>query len=98
MPEKKTAIVTGASHGIGAGLVGAFLKEGYFVVSRPGIHATTPESTIGYRRFHRGFWIGEPTGERGEQASTTGRTGPGNTLSQVGRLLAPRVVPNPSIQ
>jgi NAD(P)-dependent dehydrogenase (short-subunit alcohol dehydrogenase family) len=33
MQEKKTAIVTGASHGIGAGLVGAFLKEGYFVVA-----------------------------------------------------------------
>jgi hypothetical protein len=27
MPEKKTAIVTGAPHGVGAGLVGAFLKE-----------------------------------------------------------------------
>ncbi len=36
----------------------------------------TPESTIGYPRFHRGFWIGEPTGERSEQASTTGRPGP----------------------
>jgi Putative beta-barrel porin-2, OmpL-like. bbp2 len=33
MPEKKTAIVTGASRGIGAGLVGAFLKEGYIVVA-----------------------------------------------------------------
>ena len=33
MPEKKTAIVTGASHGIGAGLVEAFLKEGYNVVA-----------------------------------------------------------------
>jgi NAD(P)-dependent dehydrogenase (short-subunit alcohol dehydrogenase family) len=32
MPEKKTAIVTGASRGIGAGLVEAFLKEDYNVV------------------------------------------------------------------
>ena len=32
MSDKKTAIVTGASGGIGAGLVEAFLKEGYNVV------------------------------------------------------------------
>jgi NAD(P)-dependent dehydrogenase (short-subunit alcohol dehydrogenase family) len=33
MPDKKTAIVTGASRGIGAGIVEAFLKEGYNVVA-----------------------------------------------------------------
>jgi NAD(P)-dependent dehydrogenase (short-subunit alcohol dehydrogenase family) len=33
MSEKKTAIVTGASQGIGAGLVEAFLKQGYNVVA-----------------------------------------------------------------
>jgi NAD(P)-dependent dehydrogenase (short-subunit alcohol dehydrogenase family) len=33
MPDRKTAIVTGASRGIGAGLVGAFLKQGYNVVA-----------------------------------------------------------------
>lgn len=33
MSDKKTAIVTGASQGIGAGLVEAFLKEGYHVVA-----------------------------------------------------------------
>lgn len=33
MPEKKTVIVTGASRGIGAGLVGAFLTAAYIVVS-----------------------------------------------------------------
>jgi NAD(P)-dependent dehydrogenase (short-subunit alcohol dehydrogenase family) len=33
MSDKKTAIVTGASQGIGAGLVEAFLKEGYNVVA-----------------------------------------------------------------
>ena len=33
MPEKKTAIVTGASGGIGAGLVDAFLKAGYNVAA-----------------------------------------------------------------
>jgi NAD(P)-dependent dehydrogenase (short-subunit alcohol dehydrogenase family) len=33
MPDKKTAIVTGASQGIGAGLVEAFLKQGYNVVA-----------------------------------------------------------------
>jgi NAD(P)-dependent dehydrogenase (short-subunit alcohol dehydrogenase family) len=33
MPGHKTAIVTGASRGIGAGLVGAFLKQGYNVVA-----------------------------------------------------------------
>ncbi|MFZ3210404.1 MAG: SDR family oxidoreductase [Terriglobales bacterium] len=33
MSDKKAAIVTGASRGIGAGLVEAFLKEGYNVVA-----------------------------------------------------------------
>jgi NAD(P)-dependent dehydrogenase (short-subunit alcohol dehydrogenase family) len=33
MSDRKTAIVTGASRGIGAGLVDAFLKEGYNVVA-----------------------------------------------------------------
>lgn len=33
MPDKNTAIVTGASQGIGAGLVEAFLNEGYNVVA-----------------------------------------------------------------
>jgi NAD(P)-dependent dehydrogenase (short-subunit alcohol dehydrogenase family) len=33
MPGKKTAIVTGASGGIGAGLVEGFLREGYSVVA-----------------------------------------------------------------
>ena len=33
MSEKKTAIVTGASGGIGAGLVDGFLKQGYRVVA-----------------------------------------------------------------
>src|SRR6476469_1639335 len=33
MPGKKTAIVTGASQGIGAGLVEAFLNEDYNVVA-----------------------------------------------------------------
>ena len=33
MSDRKTAIVTGASWGIGAGLVGAFLQQGYNVVA-----------------------------------------------------------------
>jgi NAD(P)-dependent dehydrogenase (short-subunit alcohol dehydrogenase family) len=33
MPNKKTAIVTGASRGIGAGLIEAFLKEDYNVLA-----------------------------------------------------------------
>lgn len=33
MSATKTAIVTGGSHGIGAGLVGAFLEQGYNVVA-----------------------------------------------------------------
>jgi NAD(P)-dependent dehydrogenase (short-subunit alcohol dehydrogenase family) len=33
MPDKKTAIVTGAQQGIGAGLVEGFLKRGYNVVA-----------------------------------------------------------------
>jgi NAD(P)-dependent dehydrogenase (short-subunit alcohol dehydrogenase family) len=39
MSEKKTAIVTGASRGIGAGLVEAFLKEDYNVVGTS-LHAS----------------------------------------------------------
>ena len=39
MSDKKTAIVTGASGGIGAGLVEAFLKEGYNVVGTS-LHAS----------------------------------------------------------
>src|SRR5271166_2396229 len=33
MSEKRTAVVTGASHGIGAGLVEGFLNKGYNVVA-----------------------------------------------------------------
>jgi NAD(P)-dependent dehydrogenase (short-subunit alcohol dehydrogenase family) len=33
MPDQKTAIITGASRGIGAGLVAGFLKHGYNVVA-----------------------------------------------------------------
>ena len=33
MSDKKTAIITGASGGIGSGLIEAFLKEGYNVVA-----------------------------------------------------------------
>src|ERR1700727_4109278 len=47
-------------------------KTGLRRGSRPGTHATAPESTIGYRRFHPGFWVGE----RSQQASTTGRPEP----------------------
>jgi NAD(P)-dependent dehydrogenase (short-subunit alcohol dehydrogenase family) len=39
MSDKKTAIVTGAGGGIGAGLVDAFLKEGYNVVATS-LHAS----------------------------------------------------------
>jgi NAD(P)-dependent dehydrogenase (short-subunit alcohol dehydrogenase family) len=46
--EKKTAIVTGASGGIGAGLVEAFLKEGYSVVgtSLNGGQSMTPSPSL----------------------------------------------------
>ncbi len=43
MSNKKTAIVTGAGQGIGAGLVDAFLKSGYSVV------ATSRNGDIGKR-------------------------------------------------
>ena len=48
MPEKKTAIVTGASGGIGAGLVEGFLKEGYNVVatSRRVSQSLTPSASL----------------------------------------------------
>ncbi len=39
MSDKKTAIVTGAGGGIGAGLIDAFLKEGYNVVATS-LHAS----------------------------------------------------------
>ena len=43
MPEKKTAIVTGAEQGIGAGLVERFLEEGYNVVGTS-LHTGQPSS------------------------------------------------------
>ena len=48
MSDNKTAIVTGASGGIGAGLVGAFLKEGYNVVatSRDVSQSLTPSLSL----------------------------------------------------
>lgn len=48
MPEKKTAIVTGASGGIGAGLVGGFLKENCNVVatSRHASECLTPSASL----------------------------------------------------
>jgi NAD(P)-dependent dehydrogenase (short-subunit alcohol dehydrogenase family) len=46
--DRKTAIVTGASQGIGAGLVEAFLKEGYNVVatSRDVSQSLTPSPSL----------------------------------------------------
>jgi NAD(P)-dependent dehydrogenase (short-subunit alcohol dehydrogenase family) len=48
MSDKKTAIVTGASGGIGAGLVEGFLKEGYNVVatSRNVSHSLTASPSL----------------------------------------------------
>ena len=49
MSEKKTAIITGASGGIGSGLVDAFLKEGYNVVGtslNPGRSLTASPSLV----------------------------------------------------
>jgi NAD(P)-dependent dehydrogenase (short-subunit alcohol dehydrogenase family) len=48
MSDKKTAIITGASGGIGAGLVEGFLKEGYNVVatSRDANHKFTASGSL----------------------------------------------------
>lgn len=48
MSNKKTAIITGASQGIGAGLVEAFLKEGYNVVgtSRNASQSFSPSPSL----------------------------------------------------
>jgi NAD(P)-dependent dehydrogenase (short-subunit alcohol dehydrogenase family) len=49
MPGKKTAIITGASGGIGAGLVEGFLEEGYNVVATsrdPNRNLTTSGSLV----------------------------------------------------
>jgi NAD(P)-dependent dehydrogenase (short-subunit alcohol dehydrogenase family) len=48
MSEKKTAIVTGASGGIGAGLVEGFLREGYNVVAtaRKTVEKLTPSGSL----------------------------------------------------
>jgi NAD(P)-dependent dehydrogenase (short-subunit alcohol dehydrogenase family) len=48
MSGKKTAIITGASGGIGAGLVDGFLKEGYNVVatSREAIRKLTSSDSL----------------------------------------------------
>jgi NAD(P)-dependent dehydrogenase (short-subunit alcohol dehydrogenase family) len=52
MPAKKTAIITGASGGIGAGLVEGFLREGYNVVATPTI-LSKQQSTTSERSM---FW------------------------------------------
>ena len=48
MSETKTAIVTGASHGLGAGLVEGFLTKGYRVVatSRNASQSLTPSASL----------------------------------------------------
>ena len=48
MPDQKTAVITGASRGIGAGLVEAFLKQGYNVVatSRSVSQQLTPSTSL----------------------------------------------------
>ncbi|MGA8740020.1 MAG: SDR family oxidoreductase [Terracidiphilus sp.] len=48
MPDRKTAIITGASGGIGAGLVEAFLGDGYNVVatSRDASRKLTPSGSL----------------------------------------------------
>src|ERR1700730_2216834 len=48
MPDHKTAIITGASRGIGAGIVEAFLKQGYNVVAtaRSVSQQLTPSTSI----------------------------------------------------
>ena len=53
MADKKTAIVTGASRGIGAGLVEAFLNEGYNVVATSR-HVSAGQAWTASRRFSVG--------------------------------------------
>ena len=58
MPDKKTAIITGANQGIGAGLVEAFLENGYNVV---GTSLNVPDSlTASSSRVFVGGDISEP--------------------------------------
>lgn len=45
MSTKETAVVTGASHGIGAGLVTRFLGKGYNVVGNSGAISDAPNLT-----------------------------------------------------
>jgi len=55
MSDQKTAIVTGASRGIGAGLVEAFLKQGYNVVATSrdvGQSLTASLTANGVARLH----------------------------------------------
>ena len=61
MPNaQKTAIVTGASQGIGAGLVDAFLKRGYSVVANSrNITKTNPFPASGHLALVDGD-IGDP--------------------------------------
>lgn len=65
MPEKKTAIITGAGGGIGSGLVKGFLKEGYNVVGtslkasrsiKPSPHLVVVDGDIGKEETaHKAF-------------------------------------------
>ena len=57
---RKTAIVTGASRGIGAGLVEAFLKQGYSVVA----NSQTLPRQIHSRRPRMLHWLTETSATR----------------------------------
>ena len=57
--SQKAAIATGASQGIGAGLVEAFLKRGYSVVANSRTEAN-PFPTSGAVEF-RHLWTSQPS-------------------------------------
>jgi NAD(P)-dependent dehydrogenase (short-subunit alcohol dehydrogenase family) len=69
---RKTAIVTGASQGIGAGLVEAFLKRGYSVVANS---RNSPSTSATFAAAANGFALvaNKPAGRRKDMNERNGR-------------------------
>lgn len=81
MADKKTAIVTGASQGIGAGLVEAFLIEGYNVVATS--RHVTQSLTASPRLDAVGVWRCSTVALYSREDTATGSSTRGGTKRRI---------------